>query len=146
MSTRTLSSRRPREDGAAKEGDAGKGTAPVPWNLMTDLGRQQLAVGAEAASVLFRGSEAIRKIQQQAAHEASLRHHAVLQKLQAGAAPADLVAVQEELLRFDVEQASWYWQKLTEVAVQTQVEMLGCAGRLVNDAAGNAAASRQERG
>lgn len=111
-------------------GTVGTGTGATPWNLMVDFGRQQFAVSTEATSLMFRGTEAMRKIQQQAAHEASLRHHAALQKLQTDSDPGDLLAVQTELLRLDVEQASRYWQQLARTAMQTQMEILGCAGQL----------------
>jgi len=34
----------------------------APWNLLADLGRQQLALASETACTLFRGSQAMRKI------------------------------------------------------------------------------------
>lgn len=102
-----------------------------PQNFVADLGRQQLAVATDAACAMFRGSEAIRAIQRQAAHEASLRHQAAAQKLHDGCAPADLLAIQSELLRFDLQGATQYWQQITTVVLQSQIEMMASAGHLL---------------
>ncbi len=102
----------------------------VPLNLLVELGRQQLALATESACALFRGSEAMRKIQQQAAHQASAQYDAAAQKLRGTCQPADLLAIQSDLLRFDQQEATQYWQQLTAAALQTQVEMMGCASHL----------------
>lgn len=105
----------------------------APQNFLAELGRQQLAVAADAACAMFRGSEAIRTIQQQAAHEASLRHQAAAQKLHGSCAPADLLAIQSELLRFDLQGATQYWQQITTAALQSQIEMMASASHLLTD-------------
>lgn len=99
-------------------------------NLMADLGRQQLALAVEGACALFRGSEAMRKIQHQAAHQACVRHEAAVQKLRGTCEPADLLAIQSDLLRFNLQGAAEYWQALTANALKTQSEIMGCANRL----------------
>lgn len=107
------------------------------WGLFADLGRQQLAVFTEIASTLFRSSETMRKIQQQAAHHASLRHEAATKKLRADCSPADLLGIQAELLRFDTAEASQYWQQLAATAQQAQVEIMTCTSHLPNNQLGN---------
>lgn len=107
------------------------GNGPAPLNFLTNLGRQQLAAATDAASAMFRGSEAMRAIQQQAAHEASLRHQAAAQKLHRGCAPADLLAIQSDLLRFDLQGATQYWQQITTAALQSQIEMMASASQLL---------------
>ncbi len=102
----------------------------APQNLLAELSRQQLALATESACALFRGSEAMRKIQQQTAHQASLQHEAAAQKLRGKCEPADLLAIQSDLLRFDLQEATRYWQQLAAAALQTQVEMMGCASHL----------------
>jgi hypothetical protein len=103
----------------------------TPQNFLADLGRQQLAAATDAACAMFRGSEAMRAIQRQAAHEASLRHQAASQKLHGGCAPADLLAIQSDLLRFDLQGAVQYWQQITTAALQSQIEMMASAGQLL---------------
>lgn len=75
------------------------GSELASWSLLPDFSRQQLAMVTEIACTLFRSSEAMRKIQQEAAHHASLRHEAAMQKLRANCTPVELVAIQTDLLR-----------------------------------------------
>lgn len=112
------------------------GNAPAPWNFLTDLGRQQLAVATETACAMFRGNEAMRKIQQQAAHHASVRHQTAAQKLRGACEPADLLAIESELLRFDLQDAAHYWQQLTAAALQAQIEMMTSASHIFDSEAG----------
>jgi hypothetical protein len=107
------------------------GNSAVPQNFLADLGRQQLVAATDAACAMFRGSEAMRAIQQQAAHEASLRHQAAAQKLHSGCAPADLLAIQSDLLRFDMQGATQNWQQITTAALQSQIEMMASASHLL---------------
>ncbi len=107
------------------------------WGLLTELGCQQLAVFTEIASTFFRSSESIRKIQQQAAHHASLRHEAATKKLRSDCTPADLLGIQAELLRFDTAEASQYWQQLAATAQQAQAEMMTCTSHMPNSQLGN---------
>lgn len=109
------------------------GSIDAPQNFLADLGRQQLAAATDAACAMFRGSEAMRAIQQQAAHEASLRHQAAAQKLHGSCAPADLLAIQSELLRFDLQGATQYWQQITTAALQSQIEMMASASQLLTN-------------
>ncbi len=104
---------------------------------IADFSREQLAVFTEIASTLFRSSETMRKIQQQAAHQASLRHEAVTKKLRANCTPADLLGIQSELLRFDTAGASQYWQQLAAAAQQAQVEIMTCTSHMPNCQIGN---------
>ncbi len=109
----------------------------APMNLMVDLGRQQLALATESACALFRGSEAMRKIQHQAAHQACAHHEAAAQRLRETCEPADLLAVPSDLLRLNLQEAAEYWQALMANALKTQFEMMGCANRIFNTKAEN---------
>jgi len=108
-----------------------------PLNRLADLGRQQLALTAESACALFRGSEAMRTIQQQATHQACVHHEAAVQKLRGTCEAADLLAIQADLLRFNLQGAAEYWQALMANALKTQSEMMGCANRLFDTKAEN---------
>lgn len=107
--------------------------ADAQWapTFMADLGRQQMAMATEAACAMFRGFEAMRKVQEQAAHDAAQRHAVAARKLQRPCDAMELLAIQSELLSFDVDGASRYWQQLGAAALEMQTEMLGCCGRLV---------------
>ncbi|WP_421955297.1 phasin family protein [Polaromonas sp.] len=109
----------------------------APWNLLADLGRQQLILATESACAVFRGSEAMRKIQQQAAHHASVHHEAVAQKLRSQSEPSDWLAIQSELMRFDLQGATQYWQQLAAAMIKTQVDMATCGTHLLHTAPEN---------
>ncbi|MDQ3061195.1 MAG: phasin family protein [Pseudomonadota bacterium] len=113
------------------------GSELASWSLLPDFNRQQLAMATEIACTLFRSSEAMRKIQQEAAHHASLRHEAAMQKLRANCTPVELMAIQTDLLRFDLEKASQYWQQLAALALQTQVEIITTTSHVHDSEAGN---------
>lgn len=102
----------------------------APVNRLADLGRQQLALAIESACALFRGSEAMRQIQHQAAHQACAYHEAAAQRLRETCEPADLLAIQSDLLRLNFQEAAEYWQALMANALKTQSEMMGCVNRL----------------
>jgi hypothetical protein len=106
--------------------------ALAPWNLLSDLGRQQFALATESACAMFRGSEAMRKVQQEAAHHSSEHHEAAAQKLRGPCAPAELLAIQSDLLRFDMQEAAQYWQQMADAALKAQLEMMGCASQMFN--------------
>ncbi|MEO7401129.1 MAG: phasin family protein [Polaromonas sp.] len=110
--------------------------AQAPWNLLTEFGRQQLAVAAQSASAIYRAREVIRAVQQQAAHEASVRHAQTARKLCAPCAPGDFLALQSELIRDNIQGASQYWQQLSDVAMQTQLEMMAHMSHVFDGEAG----------
>ncbi|MGH8831055.1 MAG: phasin family protein [Polaromonas sp.] len=103
-----------------------------PWNLLADLGRQQLTVANECASALFRGNEAMGKIQQDAAHQASEHLATAVKKLQGPCQAADLLAIQSELLRVNLQGVGQYWQQLAAAAQQTQIEMMTSASHMLD--------------
>lgn len=115
MSTKT------KETSAKREATAGGPSFP---NALADLGRHQMALAVESTSALCRGNEALRKIQQDAAHQASLFHEQIAQKLFVPCQPAELMAIHSELLRFSLQSAGKYWQQIAARTMQTQVEMI----------------------
>lgn len=116
----------------------------TPWGFLADLSRQQLSFATESASAIFRSSEAIRKVQQQAAHQASEHYAAAAQKLRGASQPADLLAVQSELLRFDLQESSQYWQQLMTAALQAQTEMMTTASHILGSDSGSGVKSALE--
>lgn len=104
----------------------------APWNLLSELGRQQLAIVTESASAMYRGSEALHKIQQETAHEAAMRHAQAAQKLFSPCQPADLLTIQSELLCTDMESAGQYWQQLAAATMHTQREMMASMSHLLD--------------
>ena len=107
----------------AKDSTPRRGASNPP-NFLSELGRHQLALAVDGTTALCRSSEALRKIQQYAAHEASVFHEETAQRLFVSCQPAELVAIQSELLRFTMQSAGKYWQQIAASVMQTQVEMI----------------------
>ena len=101
---------------------------------LAELPRQQAAVACEAACAMFRGFEAMRKVQEQAAHAALARHSAAAERLKKPLPATELVGLQLELARFDLDAATHYWQALAAAAGEMSNEMAGCCAHLVDSA------------
>ncbi|HSV84919.1 MAG TPA: phasin family protein [Ramlibacter sp.] len=96
------------------------------WTKALDLPRQQLAAAVDTACAMFSGSEAMRSIQQRAAHEALQRHGVAAEKLKGRCTPLEVMAVQLDLTRSDLEGALAYWQQLFATMVEMQARMAAC--------------------
>ena len=101
-----------------------------PINLVTDLPRRQLAMLSQSASTLYRGSEALRQIQRQAAERASRQHLEVAEKLRDSRDFGEVMAIQTELLRFNLQESAQYWQQLATAVLKLQSEMVRGAGQV----------------
>jgi hypothetical protein len=117
---------------------------PAPWNFLSDLGRQQMSVCTEASSAMIRGFDAMRKLQEQAAHDATERHAAVARKLQGASQPLELMTIQAASMRDDLESATQYWQQLAATTLEMQTEVMGCASHLLDSESALEAASAVE--
>ena len=114
------------------------------FDFLADFGRDQLAMVMDASAAMYRGFEAMRGIQQQAAQEASARHETAAGKLRVACGPADLMAIPLGLLQEDLQSATRYWQELAAAALETQTELMCCAGHLINTDAALETASAVE--
>lgn len=115
---------------AAQPGGAG-----IPgWN---DIPRQQLAATAQACCAVFRGVEAIGRVQQKAAHHALARHQVVAERLKEPCQPLELLALQAEMVRFDMQGATLYWEQVASAVVTMQQELLGSAAPSKADGVAN---------
>ena len=118
-------------NGADSTDNASDATAHTPA-MLADLSRQQLALATDFACAIFQGSEAIRNIQQKVAHEALERHQSASQKLRDSREPADFLAVQTELMRFDMDGAARYWLQLANANFKMQAELVRLGGGLAS--------------
>lgn len=118
--------------------DPAPAAAAVTWPI--DWATQQFAVAGESAAVLFRGLEAMRRIQAQALQQVAERRTATAGRLRDGAVP-DVLALQAGLLRQDLENVTQCWQALATTAAETCAELWASSMHLVNteDAFGAAA-------
>lgn len=105
----------------------------APMNYLADLPRKQLALMTQSTSALFRGSEAMRKIQQQTAHRAAAHQDEVRERLRSPCDLAELLSIQGELMRFNLQEAAQYWQQLTDAALKVQADLVS---RVAEDAQG----------
>lgn len=120
----------------AKPSPAPATTASLDVDAWTQAGKQQLAWSIDLAAALFKGAEAMRRAQLNAAHLARERHENVAERLPDAPDLAGVMALQAELLRFDMAGAARYWQELFDLGLRTGVEMLGCAGRAMESGKG----------
>lgn len=123
-----------RSSRSASAGDAAT-DASAPNNMLTDLPQRQLAMLSQSASVLYRGSQAIREIQQQAAQRASRHHQEAAEKLRDSRDFSEVMAIQTELLRFNLQESAQYWQQLTTAVLKLQSEMISGAGQVLDPGA-----------
>src|SRR4051794_30556769 len=113
----------------AGAGETTNSTSLAPLGFLADLPRQQMALITQSASALLRASESVRKVQQQAAHRASAQHQEVAERLRAPCDFGELMAIQTDLLRFNVQEAAQYWQQIATAAFKAQADLVGTAGQ-----------------
>ncbi|WP_037472164.1 phasin family protein [Simplicispira psychrophila] len=116
----------------------------LPWSHLADLQRQQLALATECASAVFRGVESMRKIQQEAAHQASAHHATATQQLRSPEPTADLMALLSTPLRVDMEGVQKYWNQLAAATFQAQAEMMNSICHMFNNENRSSVSSIQE--
>lgn len=97
----------------------------APLNMLSDVTRQQLSLMTEAACAVLGNSEALGKIQQQAAHQASARRQAAAETLRGDVEPMHMLTMQSDLLRQDMQDMAQYWAQLASAAMKTQLDMMG---------------------
>lgn len=85
--------------------------------------RQQLALVNSAASMMYRATESIQKVQQQWIQRAALRHHQFSERLQAATSAADVLAVQSTMMTSALQEAGLYWQDLVTAGLQVHSTM-----------------------
>ena len=113
-------------------GTASESATAAPFAALavfTDLPRQQMALMTQSASAMLRASESVRKLQQQAAHRASVQHQEMAERLREPCDFSELMAIQAELLRFNYQEAAQYWQQIATAALKAQADLVGSAGQ-----------------
>ena len=94
-------------------------------NVISDVTRQQLSLMTEAACAVLGSSEVLGNLQQKAAHQASVRHQAAAEALRHEVEPSEVLSLQSELLRQDMQEAAQYWAQLASVTIRGQLDMMG---------------------
>jgi len=70
-------------------------------------------------------------MQQQAARRAFSQNQSALERLRASRDVNELMAVQAELTRFNLQEASQYWQRVASTAFATQVDLVGSTSEVL---------------
>ena len=128
--------RTPRASSTSHRAHEDSGNDRTPWNFLADIGRQQLAVATESTSAMYHGFENLRRIQQETAHQASVRHGEAAEKLFGPCQSSDVLSIQAELLRGDLQSAGQYWQQLMAGTMQMQSEMVASMSRMLDSEKG----------
>lgn len=110
-------------------------TSYNPFNIFADLPRRQLALMAQSASALFRGSQELRRIQQEAAERASEHYEEAVDRLRDGDY-TEVMSVQAEMVRFNIQEAMQYWQECSTASLKMQAEMVSSAREVVIEGGG----------
>lgn len=76
------------------------------------------------ADVMLKRAEELRQCQLEAAQEARRRHDKARADAASAANPGELLHVQSDLLREDLESASQYWQRMASICTAAQAEAL----------------------
>ncbi|HEX3141950.1 MAG TPA: phasin family protein, partial [Rhizobacter sp.] len=79
--------------------------------------------------VLFKGAEALRRCQMEAAHDARERHEQLQAQIPKVRTTAELFDLQSQLLRFDLEASGKYWQQVAAICTETQAATVGLLNR-----------------
>lgn len=103
--------------------------------LWADLPRRQLALMTHSATALFRGSQELRRIQQEAAQRAVEHHEETAARLSEPCDMAQLVALQTDLVRFNLQEAAQYWSQIANAALKLQADVVSSAGEAVMEGA-----------
>ena len=93
------------------------------------LSQDQMQALIGLTDVLFKGAEEMRRCQMEAAHQAREHHEQTQARVAKARTPAELIELQTELLRFDLESSSRYWQQLAAICVATQASSMSLLSR-----------------
>jgi hypothetical protein len=109
----------------------------TPFNLFAELPRRQLALIAQSASALCRCSEDLRRVQQEAAERATEHYEGAVDRLRGDCDYNELLSVQAEMFRFNLQEAAQYWQKLAMAGMKMQAEVVSSTREVVLEGGGD---------
>jgi hypothetical protein len=103
--------------------------SPPPVSAIADgeLSRNQFEAGERCLSTLCRGMETFGKIQSQAAHHAAAYHAEVARRVHSPKNGMDLLAIEADVMRFEIQETMQMWQQLGTAALELQRELLAGA-------------------
>ena len=121
----------PRNGASSPASQAPSPPAPgLPETGIETLMRHQLDTLNQISCALLEGSQSLRQVQIQAAHDAQLRHEACREKLHSCTKVADALEASRAAGSADLEAASRYWTDVSRVWNATMSRM---AGQIVSE-------------
>jgi hypothetical protein len=115
----TMTTKSTRSSAQRDSQDLSTGQAQI-----TSQAQNQLAEVAEATAVIYSATESIQQINQQLTQRAALRHKQIADRLRQASNPAELLAIQSEMITSGLQEAAQYWQDLAAAALKVQTEMM----------------------
>jgi phasin family protein len=115
-------SHKPRTSRESHGSAANEATSTQDVALAFSQDQLQALIGL--TDVVFQCSEEMRRCQMEAAQEAHEEHRRAQAKVAKASSPAESFNLQSELLRFDMEAASKYWQQLAAICAATQANAM----------------------
>lgn len=88
------------------------------------MAQEQMQSLMGLADLVLKRAEELRKCQLETAHLTRRRHDKARADVASAASPTELLHVQSELLRDDLEGASQYWQRMASICTAAQAETL----------------------
>ncbi|MBL0726448.1 phasin family protein [Piscinibacter sp. HJYY11] len=88
------------------------------------MAQEQMQSLMSLADVVLKRAEELRRCQLETAQQARRRHDKARADVASAGNPTELLNVQAELLRDDLESASQYWQRMTSICTAAQAETL----------------------
>lgn len=113
-------------------------------DALAELSRRQLAAAVQGGCALFQGFETLRGIQQRTAHEALAQYEEAGKRLARPCAVSDLLALQADLMQYDLQGAALYWQQLGAAALEMQRRLLASVTAAETTALQDAASTMQD--
>jgi aspartate aminotransferase-like enzyme len=121
-----------RHSTSADDTSSASASAMAPLNMMSEVARHQLSLMTDAVGAVLGSSEAASQLQQQAAQQACARHRAAAETLRGPCDPMDVLTIQSDLVRLNLQDAAQYWSQLASTALKSQVDMMSRMGEMLN--------------
>jgi phasin family protein len=97
-----------------------------PEDFLVQAWKQQLDAGLRLVETLIEGATRLREVQLEAAADAHADAAATRKSVAAATDPSQLLKLQTEWARANMEKCAGYWRALYDVAAQTQAEAAKC--------------------
>lgn len=129
MATKTTRTAAGRAGASPAASTTARDATAAPGAAGFSIVQGQMQAFIALADVMLKGAEECRRCQFDIAHEARQRHERAQADVASAANPSELLNIQSELLRYDMEAGSRYWQQLGAIVAATQAEAVNLVTR-----------------